>query len=102
MTVSREEEYRQVDNLERIKNGIERLYKTNPNIHLSIKLTRPKIIVEETPAVITGVYKNIFQIEENDSGHPTRHTFQYGDVFIGHVSIAELDYAPTVGVLNKK
>ena len=91
-----------MDNLEYIKSGIEKLYKTNPNIHITVKLARPKVIVEGTPAVITGVYRNIFQIEETDNGYPTRHTFQYGDVLIGCVSIAELDYVPTVSILNKQ
>ena len=91
-----------MDNLDYIKSEIEKLYKNNPNIHISLKLARPRIIVEGTPAVITGVYRNIFQIEENDSGHPTRHTFKYGDVLIGHVVIQELDYIPTVSILNKK
>ena len=91
-----------MDQLGYIKNEIEKLYHTNPNIHISVKLTRPKIIVEGTPAVITGVYKNIFQIEECDSGRPIRHTFQYGDVLIGHVEIREIEYVPMKSLLNKK
>ena len=91
-----------MDKLAYIKSEIEKLYKTNPNIHLSVKLTRRNVIVEGTPAVITGVYRNIFQIEENDNGRHTRHTFQYGDVVIGQVVIEELDYFPTVSILNKK
>ena len=65
-------------------------------------MTHPKVIVEGTPAVIKGVYRNIFQIEENDSGHPNRHTFQYGDVLTGQIVIEELDYVPMISVLNKK
>ena len=91
-----------MDNLDYIKNGIERLYKTDPRVHISVKLTRPKVIVDGTPALITGVYRNIFQIEENDSGRPVRHTFQYGDVLIGNVTIAELDYAPAANTSSKK
>ena len=91
-----------MDRLDYIKKEITRLYQTNPNIHISVRLTRPKVIVEGTPAVITGIYRHIFQIEENDSGRPTRHTFQYADVLIGQVSIAELDYCPAVSILNKK
>ncbi len=80
-----------MDNLERIRRGIEKLYKTNPNVHVSVRSTRPRVVVEETSAVITGVYRNIFQIEENDSGRPVRHTVQYGEVLTGRVTIAELD-----------
>lgn len=89
-------------NLDYIKNEIEKLYKTNPNIHVSVKLSRPRIIVEEKPAVITGVYKNIFQIEESDGLSRARHTLQYADVLIGHVVINELNYTPTVSKANNK
>ena len=91
-----------MDYIEQIKNGIERLYKTHPNIHISVSRTHPKIIVEKSPAKIVGVYKNIFQIEENNSGRPSRHTFQYGDVLIGQVVIEELNFIRPVSVLNKK
>ena len=91
-----------MDNLDYIKEGIEKLYKTNPNIHVSIKISRPKVMVEEAPAVITGVYNNIFQLEQNDGRRSTRHTFQYGDVLIGQVVIKELNYAPTVSMSSKK
>jgi uncharacterized protein Veg len=88
--------------VEHIKSEIKRLYETNPNIHISVKMTHPKVIVEGTPAKLVGVYKNIFQIEENDNGHTNRHTFQYGDVLIGQVVIEELDYVPMASILNKK
>ena len=85
-----------------IKSEINRLYEAKQTIHISVKMTRPKITVESMPAVITGVYKNIFQIEGSDSRHPNRHTFQYADVLIGQVVIEEVDYIPTVSILNKK
>ena len=85
-----------MNNIDYIKSEIKRFYETDPNIHISVKPAHPKVMVEGTPARIVGVYKNIFQIEENDSGHPDRHTFQYGDVLIGQVVIEELDYVPMV------
>ena len=92
-----------MDYIEQIKNGIERLYKTHPNLHISVSRTHPKIIVEKSPAKIVGVYKNIFQVEECVGGKmPTRHTFQYGDVLIGQVMIEELNFVRPVSVLNKK
>lgn len=90
-----------MDKLDHIKDSIEKLYKTDPCIHISLRLSRPKIVVDKTPAVIVGVYRNIFQIEESSNGRPARHSFQYGDVLIGHVVIHELDYTPTVSILNK-
>lgn len=49
-----------------------------------------QIVLSEIDAQITGVYKNIFQIEESSSGSLRRHTFQYSDVLIGQVVIDEL------------
>jgi len=79
-----------MDHFVRIKNAIEELYQTNPKIHISVDIPRSKIIEPGTKAVITGIYKNIFQIEAYDKGHPVRHTFQYSDVLVGHVVIEEL------------
>ena len=76
-------------NLDLIKNEIERLYKTAPEIHVSIKSTRPKVDVTDGKAVITGVYRSIFQIEEVDTGRTAKHTVQYGDVLIGRIVIRE-------------
>lgn len=91
-----------MSNIGYIKSGIEKLYKTDPNIHISVKLSRPKVIMEAMPSKIVGVYNNIFQIEINDDGHPFRHTFQYGDILTGCVRIQELDFVPMVSILNKK
>ena len=92
-----------MDNMDYIKSGIEKLFKTNPNIHISVSKTRPKVIVDASPAKIVGVYKNIFQVEECEGGKmPTRHTFQYGEVLICQVKIKELDHVLMVSILNKK
>ena len=90
-------------NVDYIRSGIEKLYRTNPNIHISVCRTHPKIMVALSPARIIGVYRNIFQIEECTEGQlPAHHTFQYGDVLIGQVTIAELNFTPAVSVLNRK
>ena len=91
-----------MNTIEYIKREIKRIYKANPNIHISVNMTHPKIIIERKPAKILGTYKNIFQIEENDDGHLNRRSFQYGDVMIGQVVIEELDYVPIINTLNKK
>lgn len=82
--------------IEYVRNGIEQLYKEAPSIHISICTSHPKVVVENGTAVIIGVYKSIFQVEENSSGHTRRHTFQYNDVLIGQVRIAELNYKPII------
>ena len=90
-----------MDSMDYIKSGIEKLFKTNPNIHISVSRTRPKIIVEKSPAKILGVYKNIFQIEECELGKiPALHTFQYGDILIGQVVIEELNFVRPVSILK--
>ena len=74
-------------NLTYIKAFIEELYQNSPDVYITVEIPRPKISVKKTRAVITGIYRNFFQIEEYDKGRPTRHTIQYGDVLIGHVVI---------------
>ena len=88
--------------IEYIKKSLETLYKTNPNIHISIQFPRPRIVVEETPAVLVGVYKNIFQVEEKGCKFPTRHSFQYGDILVGHVKISELSITTVTHAPNQK
>ena len=92
----------QMDKLDYIKGEIEKLYQNNPHVHINVKITRSKIIKEDTAVTITGVYRNIFQIQETDGSRITRHTFQYGEVLVGQVVIKELDYAPSVSRLNNK
>ena len=88
-------------NIDHIKNEIRQLYENGQIVHVSVSQTHPRVVVEEAPAKITGVYKNIFQVEEcTESSRPAHHTFQYGEVLIGHVVIRELSYTPAV--LKKK
>lgn len=76
--------------LDNIKKRIKELYETNPNIHVNVSISSPKIVVTDFPVVITGIYPHIFQIEENYSGRPKRHSIQYNDVLTNHFNIAEL------------
>lgn len=84
-----------MSSVEYIKSEIERLYKTSPDVHVSMRLTHPKVIEEQTPARIVGVYGNIFQIEKGGCSHPSRSTFRYTDVLCGKIEIHELDFEPT-------
>lgn len=77
--------------LQIIKDGIKRLYETAPSVHVSVNMTRPRIVIKDSPAVITGVYPNIFRIEERSSGYLRSHSLQYTDVLIGHINISELN-----------
>ena len=78
-------------NIELIKRGIKRLYEKNPNVHLDVSLTHPKLHLENDPVVIKGVYANLFRIEEHSSGTAQCHSLQYADVLTGHIRIHELN-----------
>ena len=80
-----------MNSLDIIKAKIQKLYKTNPNIHINIAITSPKVNLKNEPAVIKGVYPHIFQIEERSSGSPKTHTLQYTEVLLHHVDIVELE-----------
>ena len=88
-----------MDITDRIKKGIEGLYRAGGEVHISLKLSHPRVSVDSSPARIVGVYRNIFQIEERGAGKPpARHTFQYGDILIGWVKIKELDFEPCADI----
>ena len=76
---------------ELIREKIKALYNTNPDIHMNVSLTHPKLFLENASVKITGVYRNIFQIEECSGGTPKRHTLQYSDVLVKHIVISELE-----------
>ncbi len=77
--------------LDIIKSKIQKLYKTNPNIHINVAMTRPKVELKNEPVVIKGVYPHVFQIEEQSSGFLRRYTLQYTDVLLHQIDILELE-----------
>ncbi len=74
-----------------VRAQIKRLYETNPDIHITLSLSQPKLALNKAEAKITGVYKQLFQIEEYSEGKPQRHALQYIDVLINRVVISELE-----------
>ncbi len=78
--------------IEHIKGQIQKLYQTNPHIHMDITLKKPKLTLISTEATLTGVFPNIFQIEECTTGRKRLHTLRYTDVMIGSVVIKELSH----------
>lgn len=77
--------------LERIRNSIQKLYDTHPDIRINVQMTHPKVNLKNEPVTIKGVYPHIFQIEERSSGYPKCHTLQYTDVLIKQIEILEPD-----------
>jgi len=74
-----------------VKSKIEKLYKTNPNIHIQYAAITPRGVTESIPATITGVYKHIFQIEESSSGKARKYTVQFAEVIMRRIVIKEID-----------
>ncbi len=77
--------------LDTIKSKIRGLYESNPNIHINVSISHPKVCLKNEPAVLKGVYPHIFQIEEHSSGYPKCHTVQYTDVITKQVEIVEME-----------
>ena len=76
--------------LEKIKNDIKRLYDANPDIHINISITHPRVCLKNDPVTIKGVYRHVFRIEETSGGVPKCHTLQYTDVLTKQIEITEL------------
>ena len=74
-----------------IKEKIDKIYKADPHIHVTVNMTHPKVNASLVPALIIGVYTNMFRIEENESGYTSSHSIKYTDVLIGKVKIMELE-----------
>ena len=80
-----------VNSVESIRSYIKELYSAGTPVRLSIKMSHPKLIVEDAPAFIKGVYPNFFRVEECAAGFTRCHSVQYTDVLIGRVSICGSD-----------
>ncbi len=70
---------------------ISNLFQTNPNIHMNISLSKPKLHLDNVAATIKGVYPHLFRIEEQTQGCPRFHTLQYTDILTNHITILELE-----------
>lgn len=74
--------------LDYVRKNIEKLYKTNPNVHVNVDIASPKVKRQNEPVLIKGVYPHIFQIEEQST--KKTYTLQYSDVLHNHIEILEL------------
>ena len=71
-----------------IREGISKL---SGEIRITVSMSRPKIVLDNVPAKICGVYPHMFILEFEDGGVVKRHSFRYSDVLIEWVKIAELN-----------
>lgn len=79
-----------MNSLDIIRTNIQKLYEIDPHIHINVSLSKPKVLLENQPVVITGVYPHIFQIEERSSGFRKTYSLQYTEVLLKHIEIIEL------------
>ncbi len=80
-----------MEQLELIRRQIKTLYETNPQVHMNVSIKKPRICLENAQVKITGVYRNIFQVEECSGEKRNQYTLQYTDVFIRNIVILELE-----------
>ena len=73
-----------------LRNMVQELFKTAPRVHLNVAISHPKVNLLNEEATITGVYNNIFTVEEFSGGNTKRHTLQYADLITRCVEIIEL------------
>ena len=57
-----------MNNTDEIKIAVKKLFDKTTDIHVDVISRKPKIRIENAPARIVGVYKNLFTIEVNEDG----------------------------------
>lgn len=80
-----------MQDINEMKKAILEIYEGGMPIHVDVCLKKPRVSVENAPARITGVYKNLFRIETVENGMTKSYTVQYTDLCIGGVKIRELE-----------
>jgi len=76
--------------LQQIRQHISERYRSDPNIRINVSLRQPRLHLRDVPVKITGVYRHIFQVEEDSSGQPKRHALQYADVLTHDIELLDL------------
>lgn len=79
-----------MNTIDYIKKEIKTLYEGQQKIHVNISISHPKLDLKNDPAKITGVYSNIFRIEEYSNGAPASHTLKYTDLLTKQIEIEEI------------
>ena len=76
--------------LQQIRQRISERYLSDPNIRINVSLRQPRLHLNDVPVRITGVYRHIFQVEEDSSVQPKRHALQYADVLTHDIELLNL------------
>ena len=75
---------------QQIRQRISERYRSDPNIRINVSLRQPRLHLCDVPVRITGVYRHIFQVEEDSSGQPKRHALQYADALTHDIELLDL------------
>lgn len=65
-------------------------FEIDAKIRINVSIAKSKLHLNNVPVEITGVYANIFQIEETTDRTSRRHTLQYTDVLTHNIEILDL------------
>ena len=76
--------------LQQIRQRISERYRSDPNIRINVSLQQPKLRLSNVPVKITGIYRHIFQVEEDSSGQLKRHALQYADVLTHDIELLDI------------
>ena len=76
--------------LQQIRQRISERYRSDPNIRINVSLRQPRLHLNNVPVKITGVYRHIFQVEEDSSGQSKRHALQYADVLTHDIELLDI------------
>lgn len=76
--------------LQQIRQRISERYLSDPNIRINVSLRQPRLHLNNVPVKITGVYRHIFQVEEDSSGKPKRYALQYADVLTHDIELLDI------------
>ena len=73
----------------KVKRVIQEFYPSNSKVHPDVAAGHPKVNLVNEEATITGVYSNIFTVEEASGGCLKCHSLQYADIIIYAIAVAE-------------
>ena len=76
--------------LQQIRQRISERYRSDPNIRINVSIRQPRLHLNNVPVKITGVYRHIFQVEEDSSGQPKRHALQYANVLTHDIELLDI------------
>ncbi len=73
--------------LQSVKAMVELLYRTSPDIYVSVNVSHPRVVLDKVPVTITGVYPHVFRVKERGTPTPKSYTVQYTDLLTKQVTI---------------